>query len=226
MAAIILLAAVACGVLAATPQETLTVSPPASPPKAEEKAPPYYTRSNPFAPLPHAEEPKDRTPPPPAEEPVPRPEAPKTSPPAPSAPAEETAPATPSVPRLNGILCSNRLSLAIVNDSLVKAGDQIGAWRITTITPQSVTIEREGTAYVMTPRRPVAQAVAAPPAATGTAPPGAGKNEPQASPKAEAFQKSKAEAIEKSKAEAAEKSKAGAIEKKPPEPKAEGDRKP
>ena len=209
IAATILLAAVACGALAAAPAETMLVPPPAAP-KAEEKAPPYYSRSNPFAPLPGAVEPKDRTPGPPAEEPGPRPETPKTPSPAPPAPTDETATAATSVPKLNGILCSSRLTLAIVNDSLVKVDDHIGPWRITAITPQSVTAEREGTIYVMTPRRPAAQPLSATPAATSPAPQATGKNESQAGPKSDA----------------AEKTPAKPAEKQPNEPKAEGDRKP
>ena len=147
----IFVAGLTCGALAATPQESLVIPPPSAP-KAEEKAPPYYSRSNPFAPLPRPEDSRERIPAP-DEEAAARPAPPPV-------PSEAQAPA---VPKLNGILFSVAMPLAIINDSLVKAGEPVGEWRITSITPDTVTAEKEGVRYVMTPRRPLAQPQPAPP---------------------------------------------------------------
>ena len=154
----ILVAGLAGGALAATPQESLVI-PPSSAPKAEEKAPPYYSRSNPFAPLPRPEDSRERVPAPPDEEASARP----APPPVPSEAQAPAAQAAPAVPKLNGILFSAAMPLAIINDSLVKAGEPVGEWRITSITPDTVTAEKEGVRYVMTPRRPLAQPQPAPP---------------------------------------------------------------
>jgi len=185
------IAILACGVLAATPREDSLV-PPASAPKAEEKAPPYYSRSNPFAPLPRPE----GAPVPPAEEGAPGTEAPRPTGPLPAPPPEpqgQAAAVAPAVPRLNGILFSGALPLAIINDSLVKAGDQVGEWRIVAITQEMVTAEKEGVRYVMTPRRPLPQAQAAPQPPARAAPPRP-KTETEARPKPEPADKAKTEA--------------------------------
>jgi hypothetical protein len=182
LAAAALLAVWPCAAFAASPQETMLVTPPASQPKAEEKTPPYYTRSNPFAPLSQPDESKERMPPPPTDEAAIRPDAVRT-PAAPGAPQAEDA-AAQTTPRLNGILLCGKLTLAIVNDSLVKADDLVGEWRITSIAADTVTAEREGVRWVMTTRRPVAQPAAAAPAARTTEPaPPLGKDETPATPK-------------------------------------------
>jgi len=119
----------------------------------------WFSRGNPFAPLVTAEKPKD---PEGAEVLAPEDRAMKAAAPAGAPVAPATPVAAPAVPKLNGILCSGGLALAIVDDSICKVGDEVRSYRILSITPEGVLAEKEGKRYVMTTRQPSAQAVAAP----------------------------------------------------------------
>jgi hypothetical protein len=141
--------------------------------KASGKDVNWFSRGNPFAPLTPTEKPKE----PELEMPAPDPAevGPKTVVPAgPPAVAKAPEPA-PAMPKLNGVLFSDRLTVAIVDDTLVKAGDVVGLYRIVSIDRDTVLAEKEGQRYVMTTRQPAAQPVlvpaAAPQPAAAEAPP-------------------------------------------------------
>jgi len=143
------LAAAAASNETPAPAPAVTAPAAAAPPPAP-SPPPYYSRPNPFAP--------------PVEPPA-LPGDAKTEPPsgaavqaAPSAatpPGAEPPPAPPAVPKLNGILFSPEMPVAIVSDTLVRLGDLVDGYRITAITPEAVTLRKEGTNYRMTPLAPV-----------------------------------------------------------------------
>lgn len=118
----------------------------------------WFSRGNPFAPLVTTEKPKE------SETEVPGPDegAPKATGPAAPAAAPATPAPAPVVPKLNGILCSGGLALAIVDDSICRVGDEVKSYRILSITSEGVLAEKEGKRYVMSTRQPLAQAVAAP----------------------------------------------------------------
>jgi hypothetical protein len=123
----------------------------------------WFASPNPFAPLASPESPKEK--PAAADEGTPRMESPRIPVPYVAAPAAPAAPSTaPAAPKLNGILFSARLIVAIVDDTLVKIDDEVGGLRIKSITVDTVLAEKEGTRYVMTTRRPNAQALPEAPA--------------------------------------------------------------
>jgi len=119
----------------------------------------WFSSSNPFAPLANPEPPKEK-PAPASDEGTPRPESPRVAAPYAASPAAPAAPsAAPAMPKLNGILSSVRMTVAIVDDTLVKVGDEVGGMRIKSISVDTVLAEKEGARYVMTTRRPAAQAL-------------------------------------------------------------------
>ena len=130
--------------------------------------PPGYARPNPFAPPVRSEESKVSSP------------ALETAPLTATLPGAELPPAPPAVPKLNGILFSPEMPVAIVNDTIVRIGDLVDGYRITAITPEAVTLKKESTNYRMTPLalsavaqapplpEPPTAAVAAPAATTET----------------------------------------------------------
>jgi hypothetical protein len=67
------------------------------------------------------------------------------------------------MPKLNGILFSPEMPVAIVNDTIVRIGDLVDGYRITAITPEVVTLKKESTNYRMTPLAPSAVAQTPPP---------------------------------------------------------------
>jgi len=165
-------AAAADNTLVAVPVALPTAAPPAAPgepaavkPKADEKGAKVFTAPNPFAPLPRPEEPKPKLPEPSADDTA----SGKTGAAA-AMPSGKSATSAPPVPKLNGILFSQHLTVAIIDDTMVRVGDQLDGYRITAIEKDTVTAEKEGTMYVMTTRQPGAQVKAAPPVAA-TQPP-------------------------------------------------------
>ncbi|MBE3069989.1 MAG: hypothetical protein IMZ66_07110 [Planctomycetes bacterium] len=118
----------------------------------------WFSRGNPFAPLVTTEKPKESD----AEVLGPDERVPKAAAPEVAAVASATAAQAPVMPKLNGILCSGGLALAIVDDSICKVGDEVAGYRILSITPEGVLAEKEGKRYTMSTRQPQAQAVAAP----------------------------------------------------------------
>jgi len=176
----LLAAALAAGLVctaATDSKEPPAAGTPAGQPKAEEKKAGWFSRTNPFAPLVGTPEAKPAAP----ESAAPAETTPPTEAPKPAAPAApaETAPKTaPETPRLNGILFSNRLAVAVVNDTIVKVNDQVAGYRVTSIGPDLLVAEKNGVRYVMTPRQPTAQVQAAPPASP-PAPAGAAAEPPK-----------------------------------------------
>jgi hypothetical protein len=87
------------------------------------------------------------------------------------------------VPKLNGILFSPEMPVAIVNDTLVRIGDLVDGYRITAITPDAVTLKKESTNYRMTPLAPAMRPAELPATPEKADPPVAPENaEPPASP--------------------------------------------
>jgi hypothetical protein len=142
--------------------------------KASGKGVNWFSRGNPFAPLTPTEKPKE--PEPDIPEPDPDEVGPKTIVPAGPPAVVKAAEPAPVMPKLNGVLFSDRLTVAIVDDALVQAGDAVGSYRIVSIDRDTVLAEKEGQRYVMTTRQPAARlvlaAAAAPrPASAEAAPP-------------------------------------------------------
>jgi len=129
----------------------------------------WFSRVNPFSPLINPEAMKKKT------EPATLPEgtSPKAAPEGTvvaegsQTPKDEAeGEAQPTVPVLNGILFSDRLVIAIVSDAIAKTGDLLDGYCITSITRDTVVVEKEGQPYIMTTRQPIAQ-LDAPPQAAG-----------------------------------------------------------
>lgn len=110
------------------------------------------SRINPFAPVVRPEEIKKPEPEPTAG-PVPVAEPSR----APAAPGKVAEPPPPVLLKLNGILFSARMPVAVINDGIVGVGDAVEGYRIASIGPDLVTAEKEGVRYVMTPRCPTAR---------------------------------------------------------------------
>ncbi len=150
--------------------------------KASGKGVNWFSRGNPFAPLTPTEKPKE--PEPDIPEPDPDEVGPKIVVPAGPPAVAKAAEPVPVMPKLNGVLFSDRLTVAIVDDALVKAGDVVGLYRIVSIDRDTVLAEKEGQRYVMTTRQPAAHLVLAsaaapkPAAAEAAAPPPAAVQAP------------------------------------------------
>ena len=149
VATLVALAAAAASNETPAPAPVVT-APAADVPLPAPTSPPGYSRPNPFAPPVRSEESKVSSP------------SPETAPPAgaavqaaPSAATPPGAEPPPAVPKLNGILFSPEMPVAIVNDTLVRIGDLVDGYRITAITPDAVTLKKESTNYRMTPLAPV-----------------------------------------------------------------------
>jgi len=160
-----LLAASLTGVAAAAANSKDAAGTPTT--KGEDRG--WFSRVNPFSPLINPEAMNKKT------EPVVPPEgtSPGAAPEGTVATGVSRTPkdeaegeAQPAVPVLNGILFSDRLVIAIVSDAIAKTGDLLDGYRITSITRDTVMVEKEGQPYIMTTRRSMAQ-LNAPPQAAG-----------------------------------------------------------
>lgn len=130
---------------------------PASTPETEAKDRGWFSRVNPFSPLINPEAMK-RTPGDVSPEDIRPPETPDaTTPTKAAAPATQAQPA-PEIPKLNGVLFSERMVVAIVNDTIVKVGDLVNGYRITSIGRDTVEAEKGRVRFRMTTRRPQAEA--------------------------------------------------------------------
>jgi hypothetical protein len=157
----VLVLALAAGALAADaerPGPAGTGAPPAekaeSTPKAgDEKGGGGLSRINPFAPLVRPPEMRKSDPDPavsPASEPAAEPVA------AP-APRPVGPPPAPVVLKLNGILFSAHMPVAVINDSIAGVGDQVEGHRVLVIRSDQVIVEKDGARLVMTTRCPIAR---------------------------------------------------------------------
>ena len=111
----------------------------------------WFSRINPFAPIVRLEETQKPEP-----EPTAAP-APLAEPSKAAAAARAAEPPRPVLLKLNGILFSTRMPVALINDGIVGVGDAVEGYRIASIGPDLVTAEKQGVRYVLTPRCPTAR---------------------------------------------------------------------
>jgi len=128
-----------------TAAEAPTALPTEAEPAAQEPVP-APGRSNPFAPLDADGVRQPR----PQESPLAR-KAGEVPPP----PAAQVSPAEGL--KLNGILYCDAMPLAVVNNLIVRVGDEAGGMRVKTIEPSRVLLEDADGFYVMTPLNPSAR---------------------------------------------------------------------
>jgi len=127
-------------------EKTATEAPTALPTEAEPAArEPVPGRSNPFAPLDEGGVRRPR----PQESPLARKAGEVPPPPAARVSLAEGL-------KLNGILYCDAMPLAVVNNLIVRVGDEAGGMRVKTIEPSRVLLEDADGFYVMTPLNPAA----------------------------------------------------------------------
>jgi len=128
-------------------EKTATEAPTALPTEAEPAArEPVPGRSNPFAPLDEGGVRRPR----PQESPLARKAGEVPPPPAARVSLAEGL-------KLNGILYCDAMPLAVVNNLIVRVGDEAGGMRVKTIEPSRVLLEDADGFYVMTPLNPAAR---------------------------------------------------------------------
>ena len=125
-------------------------------PETEAKDRGWFSRVNPFSPLINPEAMKktsgDVLP-----EDVKPSGTPDAATPKAASPATQAQPA-PEIPKLNGVLFSEHMVIAIVNDTIVKIGDLVDGYRITSIGRDTVEAQKGRVRFRMTTRRPQAEA--------------------------------------------------------------------